>query len=168
MVAAEDMFQELNGYFLLYEHMGTFDGLGPFLLILAAAELTSVVSADCLAGLLYTLGHAQLWNIYSILESRLNNNALCRSVCDPLTVVCSKLSSGYTSSSVNTSIWEVPHMGGHLHPYLPGRSHCRHIYVLFLFIWCILLYHSSSIFMKIISYDLVALWEFTSKERNGS
>lgn len=40
--------------------MGSFDGLGSFLLMLAAVELTVVVSADCLAGLFYALSHAQL------------------------------------------------------------------------------------------------------------
>lgn len=50
MVAVDLTLHDVNGYFFLYEHMGSFDRLSPFLLILAAVELTVVVSADCLAG----------------------------------------------------------------------------------------------------------------------
>lgn len=40
---------------------GQCDGVGgPLLLMLAAGGLTAEVSADCLAGLFYALGHAQL------------------------------------------------------------------------------------------------------------
>lgn len=39
---------------------GQCDGVSPLLLMLAAGGLTAEVSADCLAGLLYALGHTQL------------------------------------------------------------------------------------------------------------
>lgn len=107
-------------------HMWAY-GLGPFFLIPAAIEFAVLVSADCLAVLLYTLGHAKLWNICSILEGRFNNNAWRSSACAPLDVTHWKLSECYTSSSQNITMWEI-HTQGHA-----GRSHCKHIYLLFLF-----------------------------------
>lgn len=105
-------------------------GLGPFFLILAAIEFAVLVSADCLAVLLYTLGHAKLWIICSILEGRFNNNASRSSARAPLDVTHLKLSEGYTSSSQNITMDTHRDTGTQGHA---GKSHCKHIYLLFLF-----------------------------------
>lgn len=114
--AAGLAFPAVNGHSSLQEHMGTWHGLGPFLSVLAAGGLAVELSAACLAGLLCTLGHAQLWRVCSTLESRLGNNAWHGSAWDPLPVRCSMLSSCSPGSSQIFPTWRCCVWG---HPQIP-------------------------------------------------